>query len=574
MKDTPASLPERRRQEAATVVNPRSAPATKPEGADSYQPDLSGATERPPGPPPEVLVGSTATVEEILEEIRKPPAARLDIENRIGGGGMGSVDIAVDRALDRRIAVKTLHQALRYDDLTVRMFLREARLTALLDHPHIVHVYDIGEREGDELYFSMKLVEGRTLGDLISTLPKGPLDTGTLYELLDIVTKVCDALAFAHSRGVLHCDLKPSNVMVGEFGEVYLMDWGIARIMAADSSRRSDFPPPSTPDPTRSPSITDNSIIGTPAYMSPEQARGDRASLDARSDVFLLGGLLYEILTRRPPYSTKDNSEVLSLATSCTFPAPRKVAGDGAVPAELERIVLRAMARDPAHRYPEVKKLKDDLVQFMRGGAEFPRKTFAAGTRIVSEGEPGDAAYIIVTGRCEIRKEGVGGTTEVLRVLGPGDVFGEMAILTAGPRTATVVATDDTTALVVTSANLEQELAALKPWMATLLKSVAARFRDVDNRQRATSTHSPTATRIANQLLMNAMTWGTLEPDGSRWLTWSALGPELEAQLGQPPMALFMAISRYGMQLQLDADRLVLPDPAGLAERLKAEKKR
>jgi len=109
--------------------------------------------------------------------------------------------------------------------------------------------------------------------------------------------------------------------------------------------------------------------------------------------------------------------------------------------------------------------------------------------------------------------------------------------------------------------------------MATLLKSVAARFRDIDNKQRATYTHSPTAARIAKQLVMNAMTWGEELPDGSRWLRWSELGREIEAQLGAPPMALFMAIARYGMKLEAEADRLVFPDPRGLAARLKAETK-
>jgi CRP-like cAMP-binding protein len=568
----PSTFPERKRQDAATVVvpSPSVRPPPPPTDGDSYQPGLTD-TERPAAR--DVLVGTAASVEDILEEIHRSPPQRLDVQSRVGMGGMGSIDVAVDRALDRRIAIKTLHPHLRNDELTLRMFLREARLTGLLDHPHIVPVYDIGERDGQQLYFSMKLVEGQTLGDVIATLPPAPLDTRQLYEVLDIVTKVCDALAFAHSRGVVHCDIKPANVMVGEFGQVYLMDWGIARLVAADPSNVD--PPASSASPAAGEmSNTDNSIIGTPAYMSPEQARGDRSSLDARSDVFLVGALLYEILTRRPPYVTKDRSEILSLAANCAFPAPRKVAGAGAVPPELERIVLRAMQKAPDDRYAEVSALRDDLVQFMRGGAEFPRKRYAAGTTIITEGEPGDAAYIIVDGHCEIRKEVPGGGTEVLFTFGPGEVFGEMAILTSGPRTATVVAKDDTTVLVVTSANLELEMAALKPWMATLLKSVATRFRDVDNRQRATYTHSPTAARIAKQLLMNAMTWGTVQADGSRWLKWSELGPELEAQLGAPPMALFMAIARYGMRLETEADRLVFPDPQGLADRLKAETKR
>lgn len=423
--------------------------------------------------------GPEGPIEELLDEVRKPPLARMSISEHVAAGGMGTIDVATDRALERRIAVKTLHPHLRSNDMAVRMFLREARLTSLLDHPHIVPIYDIGEREGGELFFTMKLVEGRTLADVIRALPQGPLDTSALYGVLEIVTKVCDALAFAHSRGVLHCDVKPSNVMVGEFGQVYLMDWGIARrIGPVDAG--------SSPRSKREIGGTDTSmsaIVGTPGYMSPEQARGDQAALDERTDVFLIGALVYEALTRKAPYANADRSSTLRLAARGEFPPPRAIAGEGSVASELERIVLRAMAFEPTDRYPSVAAFRDDLVRFMRGGAEFPRKTFAAGEIIVQEGDPGDAAYIIVAGRCEITRASATGSA-VLRTIGPGDVFGEMAIMTEGPRTATVRAVEATTVLVVTSEALEQEMAALKPWMATLLKSLATRFREIDSKDR------------------------------------------------------------------------------------------
>jgi len=183
------------------------------------------------------------------------------------------------------------------------------------------------------------------------------------------------------------------------------------------------------------------------------------ASSTRASDVFLLGSVLYEILTRRPPYSSADRTETLSLAANGAFPAPRKIAKDGGVPPELERIVLRAMAKSPDARYPTVMALRDDLLRFLRGGGDFPRKTFGAGETIVREGEKGDAAYIIVAGSCEIQKEMPSGT-ETLQIIGPGAVFGEMAILTEGPRTATVVAVEPTTVMVVTGSILEQEMEA------------------------------------------------------------------------------------------------------------------
>jgi serine/threonine-protein kinase len=591
MKELPATVPERRRGPdggpASTGRDPAPSAGTigaaaRPPGAspDSYQPDPAhGTIVMAPPSHHEQIVPTGASVESILAEIRKAPRDRLDVESRVAQGGMGTIDAAVDRALDRRIALKTLHRHLRGDDATVRMFLREARLTGLLEHPHIVPVYDIAETEDRQLYFAMKLVEGRTLADVIRALPRGPIDTATLYELLDVFAKVCDALAFAHSRGVLHCDIKPANVMVGEFGQVYLTDWGIARLVASEAAPGSvpdlreaaAATNPAAPGGTAA-SPTDNSVIGTPCYMSPEQARGDRARLDARSDVFLMGALLYEVLTRRPPYAAQDRIETLSLAAACAFPAPRKVAGDGAIPPELERIVLRAMAKDPASRYPHVRALKDDLVQFLRGGAEFPRRTFGPGEAIVREGEPGDAAYIIVSGRCEVRQQ-IGGAAHVVRELGAGAVFGEMAILSAGPRTATVAAVEPTTVLVVTQAALEQEMAALKPWMATLLKSVASKFRDVDTRNRTTSmglssSTSPSPARLANQVLMHVMTWGEDDAAGGRSMRWSTLANELEAQLGMTPFMIFGAMTRYGIVLDADGDRLTIPDPAALRARL------
>jgi eukaryotic-like serine/threonine-protein kinase len=576
----PSTVPERRRGGDATVVVPTNnrytaAPATPaapvtPATADSYQPAQNAHTSVGGSPATlrEVIVPSVSPVPALLSEIRKSPADRLDIQRRAASGGMGAIDVAVDRALDRRIALKTLHPHLRTNDGTVRMFLREARLTGLLDHPHIVPVYDIGERGSEQLYFTMKLVEGQTLSDVIRALPRGPLDTGTLYALLDVVAKVCDALAFAHSRGVLHCDIKPANVMVGEFGQVYLMDWGIARIIGAEASPTS-VPNLDGPVPIAK-SATDNSVIGTPCYMSPEQARGERASLEPRSDVFLIGSLLYELLTRRPPYASSDRAETLSLAVSGAFVAPRKVVKDASVPPELERIVLRAMAKKPEARYPTVAALREDLVRFMRGGGDFPRKNFAVGEAIVREGEQGNAAYIIVAGRCDIQKETPNGT-ETLQTIGPGAVFGEMTILTEGPRTATVVATEPTTVLVVTSAVLEQEMAALKPWMATLLKSLATRYRDIDTKHRATYSAGPSPTHLANQVLMIVSTWGETDAQGGRWMKWSALGAELEALLGLPPIAIFGVASRYGLLLDLEADRLTIPDVPALTAKLRAE---
>jgi serine/threonine-protein kinase len=520
------------------------------------------------------------SVQTMIEEFRKPPAERQVVERPLAAGGMGTVEIVVDRALGRRMAKKSIHGMLSSDPRMLRMFLREARTTGLLDHPNVVPVYDVGERDG-HLYFTMKLVEGRTLKDMIRDLggggkPEayGPLEANALFNMLDVVVKVCDALAFAHARLVIHCDIKPANVMVGDFGEVYLMDWGIARLQGSggpvDRSSQPDMDP-NADEPSPPSGQTGDAVLGTANYMSPEQAEGSRFLLDGRSDIFSVGAMIYEILTGRPPYRGESHGETIELARTATFTPPSAVVGGARVPPELERIVLKAMARHRSDRYPDIAALKADLLRFMRGGAEFPQTTFKRGAVIMREGEPGKSAYIIVSGRAEVRKQ-MGGQMQVLKTLGAGEVFGEMAVLTEGPRTATVVAIEDTTVLVVTADVLQQELVLMKPWLARLVQALAERLRDLYTTKRVTLTGGPTAPRVALQVAMHLQMYGSHEPNGARSLRWSTLAKEIEAQMGAPPHTIHMVAVRYpGITLDLDADVITVSDPASLAQIVRAD---
>lgn len=501
------------------------------------------------------------------DDLRLPTVRRLDNERALAEGGMGVVTVAKDRSIGREVAVKTLHRHLSAEAPVRRLFLREAQVMGLLEHPHIVPVYDVGEREDGRVCLLMKLIDGRTLSSMVRALPKGPIDTGTLYVLLEVVTKVCDALSYAHDHGVLHLDVKAANVMVGEYGEVYLTDWGIARFDAPRAPSNGHAASIAPPASEASPGV----VIGTLAYLSPEQARGERATLDARADVFLVGAMLYEILARRAPYPTKDPGEAVALALTATFPTPTAISGAASVPAELERIVLRAMTKDRADRYPTVRAFRDDLVRFLRGGAEFPRQVVKAGEIIVKEGDSGDAAYIVAEGECEVQKR-VGGGVATVKVLGPGEVFGEMAILTAGPRTATVVAKTDTTVLVLTAQALEDELAAVKPWMATLLRTLAKRFRDTDQK-RATALTAPSPAKLANYTFMKVTTWGVPAPGGGRMVPWSSLARDLEQDLDVPALSAWQLINLFQLfELDIYADAVILRDEAKarafLAEKL------
>ncbi len=405
----------------------------------------------------------------------------------IGRGGMGTVHRVRDRTLERESALKLLHRRLREDQRHLERFFEEARITGQLDHPNIVPVYELGEDGGGGVFFSMKLVQGDTLETLIEREGPHRLEPRRLAELLRIFLKVCEAVAFAHSRGVVHRDLKPSNVMVGEFGQVYLMDWGAACRLGEDEPG-----PPATPsaDSEKDPGPSGSgvfqkgtqSVVGTAAYMSPEQARGRLDLVDERSDVFLLGATLYHILTGRPPYLAASRLQQLVQALECDFKPPGEVVGGDLVPIPLLKIVARAMAADHEQRYPSVVELQKDVELFLHGSWYQPTETHPAGSRIVVEGEEGDAAFVIVEGRCVVTTES-GGTRKVLRELGPGDVFGETAVFSATPRTASVEAVDDVVVVVVTRETLTAGLG-LSSWLGIFIKALAERFADVDQRLR------------------------------------------------------------------------------------------
>lgn len=432
------------------------------------------------------LRGGQRAPEEESPEAEGPPAQvrheapqsellrRFEDEGEIGRGGMSSVRRVRDTNLLRRVAMKVLDPDLAKEPLHVQAFLEEAQITAQLDHPNLVPVHEIGVDADGTHYFTMRLVRGHTLAEWISSRE----DLGSPESLqagLSILLKVCDALAYAHSRGVLHCDLKPANVMVGSFGEVYLMDWGLAQLKGHGGHGAGAVEVRRNPEMQRLRSQA--KVSGTPAYMSPEQAQGRWDDFDHRTDVFSLGAVLYHVLTGRAPFAGESVQAALLHAATNQYDPPQLAAAH-LIPPELVRIVERCLRAAPDERYQGVIELKKDLERFLRGGLHFPARTFPAGTRIVVEGQPGDTAYIIVTGHCRVLKELDGGVREVA-VLGPGAVFGEAALLSARPRTATVEALEEVSALVVTREVLQESLGH-GSWLGAIAIALAERFRDVD----------------------------------------------------------------------------------------------
>ena len=275
-----------------------------------------------------------ARLRDVMER-PQPDSGRYEILDRIGEGGMGVVYLARDRELNREVALKVLRAPEPSPDERARI-LREARILARLEHPGIVPVHDVGLLPDGRVFYVMKHVRGERL----DRYARGDR---TRAELLRVFGQVCDAVAFAHAAGVIHRDLKPQNVMLGAFGEVLVLDWGVAK-QRGDRVELPVIPPIAPPGG----STGSGAVLGTPGYMAPEQLSGRSATVDERADVYGLGGILCFLLTGEHPPTTLPASERwLSL------------------PAPLRAICERARAVDPAARYASASGLAADVASFL-----------------------------------------------------------------------------------------------------------------------------------------------------------------------------------------------------------------
>jgi len=281
-----------------------------------------------------------------------PEHPRYVFSGIVGRGGEGIVHAAHDRELERDVAVKTL-QPQRVSPESIDDFLDEARSAASLEHPHIIPIHDLGTLRDGRPFFSMKLVTGRVMSQVLGA--DGAEDDLTLVRLVQVVQQVSLALQYAHERGLLHRDVKPSNILLGRFGEVFLVDWGIAR--HARAPRRD---------------TATGVIKGTLYYMSPEQARG--ALLDARADVYALGAVLYQVLTRRVPFQHGSAAELVAAILRDAPPPPQDVAPGRAIPPELAQLALRSLDKDPAARPQSAREMHDVLQEFVEGVLERQRR--------------------------------------------------------------------------------------------------------------------------------------------------------------------------------------------------------
>jgi serine/threonine-protein kinase len=443
-----------------------------------------------------------------------------------------------DEALDREVAFKVLRPELLKDDSAIDRFIEEARITAQLDHPNVPAVFALSMDRKKSTCFTMKVLGGLSLQQVLEQNEREGVDG--LFAALDVLVRVCDAMSFAHSKGVLHLDLKPHNVMVGEYGQIYVVDWGLARRKAELPTRDKD----------------DGAMHGTPAYMSPEQARGQNYALDERSDVFALGGMLYRILAGRPPTLGRSADETRELAAKGQVTPPDRTAKRNGqqMPRRLIAICMKALSEKPEDRYQTAAELKRELEEFIRGTAQLPRLTFEAGQAIVTEGETGDAAYVILDGHCQASRVAAG-KKQTLRLMGPGEMFGETAVLTGAPRSATVTALMDTTVAVVDALYLQEEMERTS-FMALAIRTVASTFLDL-NGQTAALLEEQRLSRVVDAALRHLALLGVDAPGGVRRTPWAALLKKLATTSGLPEDTITDRIRRQpGMDLE--GDQLVL----------------
>ena len=317
-------------------------------------PECGDTFELPPG-------ANLATLNAALSD-RGRAFHTFEHDKELARGGMGTVLRCNDVALHRQVAMKVMSPQLAAAQRDRLRFVEEAQLTGQLEHPNIVPIHDVGQDPDGNLFFTMKLVKGRSLAEILAE------NVTPLPELLTIFLKACDGIAFAHSKQVIHRDLKPANIMIGDFGEVLVMDWGVAKHLGRDepdgrvdvTSLRADIAADLT---------MQGDITGTPAYMVPEQALGHGDKFDARTDIYALGAILYEILTRLRPVEGKNVQKVLMNVSRGRVTPPAERTPDRAIAPEVAAVAMKALSRQREDRYQSVPELSADIRLFLDGRA-------------------------------------------------------------------------------------------------------------------------------------------------------------------------------------------------------------
>ena len=351
------------------------------------------------------------------------PASHYVVTDQVGSGGMGVILSAFDTEIQREVAMKVITSHWQSSREYIERFVKEAQVQGQLEHPNICPVHELGVDENGQVFFTMKKVHGSSLADMIDRAyvsrdlrelmectagkdlaceddlayrddlvceadltceadlayrehTENPenresmesASSKSLTEILNLFLKICDGIAFAHSRGIIHRDLKPGNIMTGDYGEVYVMDWGLARVLGSrDDERRDGLVIADEPSNDGKMKTMSGSVVGTPAYMSPEQAKGQVGLMDERSDIYSLGALLYELLTLEPLFPDDDPWDVLKKIGRVAPEPPSRRSTVRDLPPELDSIIMKCLAVKKEDRYQSVRDLKREIELFLSG---------------------------------------------------------------------------------------------------------------------------------------------------------------------------------------------------------------
>lgn len=298
---------------------------------------------------------------------RQKTSMRYLYFKKIALGGKCLIQSCKDTHLGRVVCYKSLRKEFADDPQEQQQFLREARVTAMLQHPNTAPVYEAGLDPHGQHYFTMKLVSGVTLREILDGLQNGDArleSAWDLYRLIDVIIQVGQVLNYAHVHGVLHCDVKPENIVAGSFGEVTLLDWGLARV-SGDDEADEEHAAASADGPLRS----KDAHPGTPQYISPEQIRGEQ--LDQRTDIYSLGAILFEVLTGQQLAWGDTLDAMLQNRLNATPPPPSMIAPDRQIPMALESLCTRCIQREPEHRLQTSVQLIHELLYWLRMDAAY-----------------------------------------------------------------------------------------------------------------------------------------------------------------------------------------------------------
>jgi serine/threonine protein kinase len=432
---------------------------------------------------PSVQAGEATQLEKAIfrQQVSKTHGdTKYHAQDNLFSGGMGTILKVIDQDLDRVLAMKVIKPKLKNNSDTLTSFIEEAKITGLLEHPNIIPVHELGLLQEVGLYFTMTLAQGEALNQIlkkVKTEVPEYIEKYTFYYLFNIFRKVCDAVSFAHSKGIIHQDIKPHNIIVGPFGEVFLMDWGLAKFISQQELKTSLDRIETFGEPGKSPAKKTDLIKGSPAYMSPEQALGDPDALTVQSDIFLLGATLYHIATLAAPYCGNSMPQIINKARRRDLIYPGNRNPGRQIPEALCRIIMKAMEPKKEDRYQSAAALAKDIDDLLAGKwSQQVKKTFKAGEMLMQEGETGDEAYLIIKGSVEVVKE-AGGQKVILGTLHAGDIVGEMALIKKETRSASVQAVENTEAAILTNRLVSQDLKKLPPYMEKIVSTLTDRLR-------------------------------------------------------------------------------------------------